>query len=337
MKRNEIQQYIGNQAQIGGIRHYILTDGWSRNLRAIDINSGSGLQYTILPDRGLDISLAGFKGNNLVFLTCNSETHPAFFEPDNIGWLRTFAGGLLTTCGLTYLGPPVTDENEQLGLHGRYSTIPARQVADLSEWVGDEYIIKVKGIIEEGVMFGNKLRLEREISTVRGQNTIHISDKTTNFGHQSSPYTILYHMNLGYPLLSEDAELIIDPALTSPRDSVAEKAIKDFKKLTKPTPGFKEQVFIHTMKKDDHGMSMVNLLNKKLGIALSIKFDAIRLPFLTQWKMMGQGDYVLGLEPCNVPPKNRKTLRDEKILPILEAGESCVNNIKVILSEIEKV
>lgn len=80
----------------------------------------------------MDISLAGFKGTNLVFLTCNGETHPAFFEPENIGWLRTFTGGLLTTCGLTYNGGPVTDGNEQLGLHGRYSTIPAKQVADRS-------------------------------------------------------------------------------------------------------------------------------------------------------------------------------------------------------------
>ena len=231
MKRIEIQQYIGNQTQIGGTRHYVLTDGWGKNLRAIDVNSGKGLHYTIMPDRGMDISLAGFKGTNLVYLTCNGETHPAFFEPENIGWLRTFSGGLLTTCGLTYLGGPVTDGNEHLGLHGRYSTIPAKQVADLSEWIGDEYYIKIKGIVEEGVIFGNKLRLEREITTIQGQNNISITDKITNFGSQTSPYTILYHMNLGYPLLSEDAELIIDPEQTIPRDSVAAEALKDFKTI----------------------------------------------------------------------------------------------------------
>ena len=120
MKRNEIHQYIGNQVQLGGTRHYVLSDGWGRNLRGIDVNSGSGLQYTIMPDRGMDISLASFKGTNLVYITCNGETHPSFFEPENLGWLRTFAGGLVTTCGLTYLGSPVTDEGEQLGLHGRF-------------------------------------------------------------------------------------------------------------------------------------------------------------------------------------------------------------------------
>jgi len=202
MKRKEVQQYIGNQAQISGSRHYVLADGWGRNLRAIDINSGSGLQYTIMPDRGMDISLASYKGANLVYLTPNGETHPAFYEPENLGWLRTFAGGLLTTCGLTWLGAPVVDGDEPLGLHGRYSTIPAKQVSDLSVWVGEEYHMKVKGIVEEASLFGNKLRLERQIHTVQGQNTLRITDIITNFGYAPSPYTIMYHINLGYPLLS---------------------------------------------------------------------------------------------------------------------------------------
>lgn len=171
MKRNELLQYTGNQAQIGGCRHYVLTDGRGRNLRGIDVNSGSGLQYTIMPDMGMDISLASFKGTNLVYLTCNGETHPAFYEPEDFGWLRTFAAGLLTTCGLTYLGALVTDGNEELGLHGRYSTIPAKQVSDLSGWVGDEYHINISGTIEEASMFGPKLRLERQIHSIQGQNS----------------------------------------------------------------------------------------------------------------------------------------------------------------------
>jgi hypothetical protein len=334
MKRNQIQHYIGNQAQLGGSRHYVLSDGWGRNLRGIDINSGSGLQYTILPDRGMDISLAGFKGNNLVYLTCNGETHPSFYEPENFGWLHTFAGGLLTTCGLTYLGSPVTDDGENLGLHGRYSTLPARQVADLSEWKGNDYIIKIRGIIEEGYIFGNKLRLEREITTIMGQNKISINDKVTNFGNKPSPYTILYHMNLGYPLLSEDAELIIDPQKTTPRDEQAASGINEFKSFIKPEEGYKEQVFIHLMKAESDGLASAILQNTKLGIALEIKFKAAQLPYLTQWKMMGQGEYVLGLEPSNIPLNNRKVLKDEKILPWLQPGETTSNYIEVILREL---
>lgn len=334
MKRNELLKHIGNQAQLGGTRHYTLTDGWSRNLRGIDINSGSGLQYTILPDRGMDISLASYKGINLVYLTCNGETNPAYFEPENFGWLRTFTAGLLTTCGLTYLGAPVTDGDEQLGLHGRYSTLPAKQVADLSEWVGDEYHIKIRGIVEEASMFGHKLRLEREIHTIQGQNSLQIIDTITNFGYTPSPYTVLYHMNLGFPFLSEHSNVLIDPEKTEPRSDAAKTGLNNFREINPPVAGFQEQVFCHTMKADENGETAVTLQNEELGIALTIKFNILPLPYLIQWKMLGQGEYVLGLEPSNVPLKNRKELRDENSLPYLQPGESIVNKIEVILSEI---
>jgi hypothetical protein len=333
-KRDRILQYIGNQAQIGGARHYVLSDGWGRNMRAIDVNTGSGLQYTILPDRGMDISLASYKGNNLVYLSSNGETHPAFFEPENIGWLRTFTGGLLTTCGVTYLGSPVKDGDEELGLHGRYSTIPSGQVSDLSEWIGEEYHTKLRGKIEEGHIFGNKLRVEREITSVLGQNSLIIKDIVTNFGFKTCPYTILYHMNIGYPMLSEDAELIIDPVRTVPATKDAESGIKEFKQFTKPQSGFREQVFFHTLQADKKGEAITRLQNKKLGVALDIKFNTKQLPYFTEWKMMGQGDYVLGLEPGNVPAKNRVALKEEKILPFLNPGESVTNIIEVVLSDI---
>ncbi len=334
MNRNILLQYIGNQIQLGGSRHYVLADGWSRNLRGIDINSGSGLQYTILPDRGMDISLASYKGINLVYLTCNGETHPAYYEPENFGWLRTFTAGLLTTCGLTYLGAPVTDGNEQLGLHGRYSTIPAKQVSDLSAWEGDDYHIRINGIVEEASIFGHKLRLERQIQTVQGQNSLRITDRITNFGSMPSPYTILYHMNMGYPFLSEDAEVKIQSLKTEPRSAAANSGINDFHKIDIPTAGYQEQVFCHTMQADEDGNTTATLQNKKLGIALTLKFNISQLPYLIQWKMMGQGEYVLGLEPSNVPLKNRKELRDENTLPILQPGESITNIIEVLLTDI---
>jgi hypothetical protein len=120
----------------------------------------------------------------------------------------------------------------------------------LSEWTGDEYSIKIKGTIEEGRAFGNKLRLEREIVTVLGQNIIRINDKVSNFGYQPSPYTILYHMNLGYTLLCEDSQLIIDPLKTEPRDKTAAGAINDYKKFIKPHAGFQEQVHLGQIARD---------------------------------------------------------------------------------------
>ena len=337
MGKEELLNFTSNVSQIGGARHYTLSDGWSRNLRGIDVNTGSGLQYTIMPDRGMDLSLASFKGINLVYLTCNGETHPAHYEPEGFGWLRTFAGGLLTTCGLTYLGAPTIDEGENLGLHGRYSTIPARQVADLSGWVNDAYVIKIKGIVEEGHFFGPKLRNERVYTSVLGHNSIIIRDTVTNFGNKPSPFMILYHINLGYPFLSEHSELIIDPLNTIPVNSAAGTGMKNFRSFIKPVDNYSEQVFCHTLRESDDGNASVTLNNKKLGISLQIRYNIHELPYLIQWKMLGKGEYVLGLEPSNVPGKNRKDLRTENSLPMLQPGESVTNCIEFILKEIIKV
>jgi hypothetical protein len=331
---NNTLKYIGNLSQIGGVRPYELSDGWARKMRAFDINTGSGLQYTVLPDRGMDISLASFKGSNLVYLTSNGETSPYYYDPEGIGWLHTFAGGLLTTCGLTHLGPPALDDGEALGLHGRYSTMPARQVADCSEWMDGEYHIKLKGIVEEGVLFGHKLRLDREISSILGRNELVISDTITNFGNRPSPYTILYHFNLGYPLLSENAELIIEPQLTIPRDKNAETGLTEFRRFIEPQDAYEEQVFFHQMKGDESGKTTATLLNKKSGIKLTLEFDINQLPCLTQWKMMGFGEYVAGLEPGNVFSKSRKQLREENSLPILEPQARVSNKLRIKIEEV---
>ena len=172
-------------------------------MAAVDVDTGSGFRFTVLPDRGLDISAAGYKGLNLVYLTPNGEVHPAFYEPDDLGWLRTFFGGLLTTCGLTYLGPPGVDDGQKLGLHGRYTTSPARQVCDCSRWDGDEYRMEISGVVEECALFGDKIRLTRTISTLLGGKSLKITDVAENFGYATSPFVILYHVNAGFPLLDE--------------------------------------------------------------------------------------------------------------------------------------
>lgn len=332
MNRYELLKYIGNLSQAGGCRHYLLNEGWANGMRATDINTGSGLIYTVLPDRGLDISRASYKGINLVYLTCNGETHPSFYEPAGTGWLRTFSGGLLTTCGLTHLGTPCEDEGERLGLHGRVSTIPVRQFADLSHWNDNDYISRVSGVIEEGCLFGNKLRMMREISSVNGQNNIRLTDIITNFGNKTSPFTILYHMNFGYPLLDENAELSIEPTETVPRDQAAVLGINEFRRFIKPQPEYKEQVFFHTMKGNDQGETSVTLKNRKAGIAVSISFNISQLPYVSEWKMMAHGEYVLGIEPGNVPAKSRKALRDENKLPVLQPGESTINIIDIAVN-----
>ena len=91
-------RYTGNPVQLGGTRHYRLSGGVQDGVRCIDVRTGSGFDFTVVPDRGLDISLASFKGRNLTYLTDAAEAHPSYYDPEGAEWLRTFTGGRLTTC-----------------------------------------------------------------------------------------------------------------------------------------------------------------------------------------------------------------------------------------------
>ena len=319
----ELHERVGNTAQLGGTRHVILDDGPAKGIAAIDVDTGTGFTFTVLPDRGLDISRASYKGLNLVHLTANGEVHPAYYDRHGLGWLRNFFAGLLTTCGITNIGGPGTDGNEEYGLHGRYTNLPARQVQDRSGWDGDEYRIEITGTVDETVLFGDKLRLTRTISTQIGRRGLTIHDRVENFGYKPSPFTILYHVNPGFPLHDAAGELVATVAKTEPVNERSAKAIGEWHRFTAPVPGFEEMNYLHTARAGSDGFACAAMLNRELGggIGLRVRYDTSTLPYLNEWKMMGQGDYVVGIEPCNSPCANRAEVRERGLLPMLDPGE----------------
>ena len=329
--RAELLRRVGSVAQLGGTRHYTLGDGRSKGVAAVDVDTGSGFRFTVLPERGLDISLASYRGTNLVYLTPNGEAHPAYYEPQGSGWLRTFFGGLLTTCGLSYLGPPGKDGEEPLGLHGRYSTTPVRQFRDLSRWDGDEYRIELAGVVEEAAVFGDKLRLTRTITTAVGRKSLVVSDAVENFGYRPSPFTILYHVNAGFPLLDAASRVVVAARKTEPCDAHSVQGLERWQSCSCPVPDFTEENYLHTMAKDQAGMARAAVIHPELagGLGLYLQFDARELPYLNQWKMLGEGDYVLAIEPCNAPCENRADLRANGLLPTLAPGERRIIEVEI--------
>ncbi|NUQ61229.1 MAG: aldose 1-epimerase family protein [Pirellulales bacterium] len=329
--RTELLRRVGNPAQLGGARHSTLNDGRSKGVAAVDVDTGSGFRFTVLPDRGMDISLASFRGLNLVYLTPTGEAHPAYYEPQGPGWLRTFFGGLLTTCGLTYLGPPGKDADEELGLHGRYATSPVGQFRDNSRWDGDDYVVELTGTVEEAVLFGDKLRLTRTITTAIGRKSLVVSDVVENFGYKTSPFTILYHVNAGFPLLDEASRVVVTASKTEPCDARSAEGLGRFHECSAPAPGFAEENFLHTMAGDDRGDAWAALVNPELagGLGLYVRFDVRSLPYLNQWKMLAEGDYVVAIEPCNAPCENRAELRGRGLLPSLAPGGQWKSQVEI--------
>jgi hypothetical protein len=319
--KDELARRMGNRSQIGGTRAYELSDGPEKGVRAVDFCTGTGFEFTVLPDRGLDISAASYRGMSLAWRSPVGEVAPSFYEPQGLGWLRTFHGGLLTTCGLTHVGGPCQEGGESLGLHGRYSTIPARNVCVDSHWREDEYTMWVKGDVKQSVLFGENLTLTRKVSATLGQSRLEIEDLVENTGFEKSPFLILYHINAGFPLVDAGTRLVATSSSLTPRDEEAEKGKEDYDVMSEPLAGFKEQVYFHDMKADSEGFAYSGLLNERLRLGLYVKYRNATLPHFVQWKMMGEGAYVVGMEPSNNLLRGRPGEREAGTLVELEPGE----------------
>jgi hypothetical protein len=319
--RAELMQRVGDILQVGGPRLVTLGDGKERGVRAVECRTGSGFQFTVLLDRGLDIAAAEYCGKSLAWRSMTEDAHPAYFEREGLGWLRTFYGGLVVTCGLTQAGAPTVDQGQPLGLHGRVSHLPAKNVWVDGAWEGDEYRFWVRGKLQEAVVFGENLQLTREISARLGENHLTIRDTVENLGYARTEQMLLYHINIGFPAVDEGSELISPTRAATPRDAEAEKGKEEYARLSAPVPGYKEKCYFHEMATGPGGVVKAAIANRALGHAAYVRYQKSQLPNFTEWKMMGQGNYVIGMEPANCLVMGRADERARGTLQFLEPGE----------------
>lgn len=326
MTEAELKLYTGTMDQLARIRTSVLDDGRSRGIRIADIDNGSGLRFTILLDRGMDIGDASFKGVPVAYQTPVGTVHPAYYEPDGLRWLRNFGAGLLTGCGLSNVGSP----DSELGLHGRLSNTPAEDVSVSKVWKNGKYCLSASGTIREVSFFGENLELKRTISTAMGDNAITICDTITNCGARPSPLMLLYHINAGFPLLSEASVLEGRIRDTVPRNAAAAAGMSEWNRCQPPSGGYVEQCFFHDVEPDAHGMACVTLRNPESAIALDVEYSKATLPYFTQWKMMGNQEYAMGLEPANCHPEGQAAERMRGSLKMIAPDEAV--DFKVVIS-----
>ena len=136
----EVLQRIGSLDQVARVDSFVEAEGAARGARRLRVVNGGGLEFDIHPDRGLDIGAASFQGLPLAWLSSTGIGAPALYDPVDRGWLRTFGGGLVTTCGLDSFGPPQRADGRwgghvfNLG-HGINQHTPVEHVQALVETV----------------------------------------------------------------------------------------------------------------------------------------------------------------------------------------------------------
>ena len=163
------------------------------------------------------------------------------------------------------------------------------------------------------------------------ENEFTIFDTIVNTGDTVQPIEILYHMNMGYPLLDEDSVVEIPSVEVTPRDAHAAEDIENWMHMIKPEAGYVERCYYHKFDKDGRA----SIYQPKTGHKLEMEFDEKELDGFVEWKMMGVRDYVLGLECGNCYPDGRDVMRKTGMLKFLEPGAKKEYKVKIKLSQVK--
>ncbi len=266
---------ISNQRQIASVTRYTLSEGRGAGLDVIDCDNGR-IRFMLCVSRALDIMQLWHKGENVSFISKNG------FVSEKMPFLNRFEGGMLYTCGLDSLGG--REGFEQHGTHHTAcATVTRAECTDEG--------ITVEATVTESALFGKNLVFKRRIFTELGSDTISVSDTVTNEGYAPSDYCLLYHINVGYPLL--DAGSVIEGEITSKftKNEYAIKYIDKALEIEEPTYTA-ETCYYLTLGKPE-----ISLVNKARGKSFTVRYSKDTLPEFLMWKSMVRGDYALGLEP----------------------------------------
>ena len=285
---------ISNFKQIASIQRYTVTEGREKGLDIIDCNNGK-LRFLLNVTKALDIMQLWHEGQNMSFVSKN-----AFTAREN-DFLNRFEGGMIYTCGLDNMG-----RRDGFILHGSHHN----QNAQVIHAECNEEGITVEAEVRETALFGQNLVFRRRVTTAIGSGSVAIEDSIENAGFTDANYGILYHINLGYPMLDEGTRIVCDAKEISSRTEFATANIKDVFNMTDSVAGQDEMCYYLTLDKPQ-----VSLVNDKIGKTFTVSYSKETLPYFLEWKSMASGDYALGLEPTTTVLDNEfkyKTLKPEE-------------------------
>lgn len=320
----EVRRRTGSPDQVARVESLVHDDGPARGSRLIRMIGAGGIEVDVLPDRGLDLGLARYRGIPLTWLSPTGFGAPGLVEDDGTRWLRTFGGGLLATCGLQSFGPPSQDGARWYGLHGRIGGIPARIV---TAGILDD-VLTVRGTVREAEVLGPDLLLDRTLSMPLDGSSLTIRDRIENTGSAAAESMVLYHLNFGWPLLDEHAVLSIPSTSVTPHNEPARSSPLAWSRFAPPSQGAQEQIYRHEYAGAQTGSASIG--NPRLGIRAEVTFDTHTLPALFQWRLPGAGHYVLGLEPASVPALGGRALaREHGLLRALQPGAALEHRVTI--------
>jgi len=313
--REQLLRRVGHISQVGGVQLLAAEDGPARGVRQLEFRTGTGLVFKVGLERGLDVGYCEYRGHSLAWIPPTKLPGPWYFQqPEAFGWLRTALGGLNNTCGLLHIGnPEVVDVSQYnfparpvdaYGVHDRAALLPGQLLSYGERWEGDECLLEAAGEVVQAQAYGENLRLTRRYTCRLGESRFSMHDVVENAGYLRTSHMYLYHLNIGFPFVEAGAELVapFDPH-QPPRVLFGNVSRPDeYRSFIAPTHNWVHQTFQHSLLAEPDGRVPVAVINPALnggaGLGLYVIYNRAQLPNYIEWRMMGEGQYAVGVEPC---------------------------------------
>lgn len=319
---------------------YRLHGGKQEGVDLVEIDNGT-MKLRVVPTRGMNILDVTMGDVRLGWDSPIKEVvHPAFIDPHargGLGWLEGF-NEYLARCGMEWFGPPCVDTHHHaqgeaaannLTLHGKVSNIPASRV-EIEVETKPPYRLRLRGVVREHSLFGPKLTLDTELSTIPGSDTFTVTDRVTNHSAGTEEFGLLYHLNHGSPLLEKGSTLLAPAARVTPMTARAtEGGVENYARYAAPKYGYAEQNYMLDLLAGSDGRTRVILQNRTKTRAVSLAWSKKQLPCFTLWKntQHEKDGYVTGLEPGTNYPFPRPAERKAGRVPRLRSGETFTASI----------
>ncbi|GAB6164755.1 aldose 1-epimerase family protein [Thermostilla marina] len=303
-----------------------LRGGLSDGVEVVGLDNGR-MQLTILPTRGMGVWQAVVGDLRLGWQApTRGPVHPAFvpiWDPSGVGWLDGF-DELVVRCGLESNGAPEFNPDGTLRypLHGKIANRPAHKVvAEVDEETGTMAVI---GEVDETRLFFTKLRLSTRIETRVGSTAFTIIDTVENLSAEPTDMELLYHINIGAPLLDPGSKVLLPIEKMAPRDATAVENAAEWDRYGPESPGLREAVFYFRPAAAESGETVALLHNSGADLGACVRFDVRQLPCFTLWKNRQAvvDGYVTGLEPATNFPNTKSFEKEHGRVVDLAPGES---------------
>lgn len=310
ISKQDYLRKVGDIGQTFGLRPVEYASGKADMIRACDVDLASGLQFSVNESKALDIFKLCYKGLSYGFVTKSNLASPWYANELGMAYRSCFGAGFMYTCGLTNVGGECTEDGFYHNVHGRLKNIPAENLCRETIWNGDDCEIRIAGDMRDGAFFGCNLVMHREIRARIGEKRIFVEDTIQNQGFAAEQLMLLYHLNLGFPILDEDTMLYAAVEKEEPLSEHTRKNDPDYARMIAPIDNNTEYLHALTLRSDAEGKTLCGAYNEKLGLGMYVRYNTDLMRYLIEWKCMSSGDYALGILPSNCKPFGRPGVRE---------------------------